>query len=450
MSKLLSLLMVMAMMFMMVPVSALAANDADTAAAATDKDALVLVTSEVPAPTDADKTPADTTTPAVTAPATTTPATTTPATTTPATTAPATTTPATTTPATTAPATTTPATPTPAVETPVVQTAAIDETIDTLAATVVNLTLTGGTVVNLLVTNTGAGYSFDNAANTLTLDNFTGQELDVVSNADLFKLVLHGVNKLTTNAGFAIDVDGSINLSGDGRLTAEGAATALTPGGGLCATQDISIDSGYYDFNAIGNAGTGSAVGIFGTNATSDIMFNGGYTDVTAINPGASGAYGVYSYGDVYVNKGDLDVITDSAAGTSWGIGAADDIVFNGGYTTVDSKTATGEARALHADSWVVINRGILDLQTSGGVNPLAIQGHEGVYINPCYGPVDLSASCLYLEPLCGKHFRHHHAATSNPKTGVETTATDAIIAGLALISLMGLAIVMTKRETNV
>ena len=444
-SKLMSLFLVLSMIFMLVPVSALAADKEDVGTDDEDGSVIIVLTAEDGVTVAPAETTDPTVNPAAPAAAATTPAT------------GVTTTPkdATVTPAPAADKTvgTAAAPAQPAVTTD--ETIAVEEeTIDAMTATVADLTLSGGTVVNLLATTAGAGFSFDAAANTLTLDNFTGQELNVVSAADLFKLVLLGTNTLTTNNGFAVDVTGDLNMSGTGTLVAQGQATAATRGGGIHVTDDLTIDSGTYDITAIGGAGTQGAYGIFADSATtnSDVLINGGNVDITAINTGDAGARGIFSYGDVIVNAGTLDVYTDAFEGQSMGIGAADDLVFNGGYTTVRSNSATdaGVSTCLFAASWLVINNGILDLCATGGANPRALSGYEGIYINPCYGTVDTSASCLYLEPLCSKHFKHHHQAYSaNPKTGVATTATDAFVAVLALVALMGTAVVLSKRENQ-
>jgi len=446
-SKLIALLLVLSLVFMLVPVSALAAAKDDSGTATEDGNVILVLTTE-----EGVTEPTQETTAAVTN-------STTPLTGTPAADA---VTPASTT---TAAAKVVTVTPVPATDKSIEANATLappagatddsvaanEATITTMTATVADLTLSGGTVVNLLVTNSGIGYSFDAAANTLTLDNFSGQELNVVSAADLFKLVLLGTNTLTTNNGFAVDVTGDLNMSGTGTLFAQGQATAATRGGGIHVTDDLTIDSGTYELTAIGGTGTQDAFGILADSATtnSDVLINGGDMTITAVNTGDAGARGIFSYGDVVVNGGTLDVYTDVLEGQSMGIGAADDLIFNGGDTTVRSKSATdfGVSTCLFAASWLVINNGILDLSATGGANPHALSGYEGIYINPCYGTVDTSASSLYLEPLCGKHFKAHHQASANPKTGVETTATDGVVAVIALVALMGAAVVVSKRE---
>ena len=449
-SKLMSLLLVMAMIFMSIPGAALAAEK-DGANTAADETTIVVLTAEtkaVPdeaAPLSATNNDADTTlaTADQSTDATLPVVATTDdlAVTTAAATVPA---------ADKAVATTTvaaqPAT------TPDETIIADEETITAMTATYLKLTLTGGTVVDVLVNPTGTNYIFDAAANELTLDNFIGEELSAISNADTFKLVLLGTNVLKTDFSFAVDVQGDLNMSGSGTLIAEGQATGGNIGGGIFASKGITIDSGTYDITAIGSASPGNdiAFGILSCGLASDFVVNGGNINVTAIQDGGKAAYGLYSFGDFVANGGNINIATDSTSAESTGIWTADDIVFNGGYTTIRSNTDTGTAKCLSAHSWVVINNGVLDLCATGGINPLAISGEEGVFISPCYGDVDLTASCLYLEPLCGKdksHFKHHYAASSNPKTGVETSATDAVIAGLSLLALMGAAVVIGKRK---
>ena len=433
-SKWMSLLMVLAMLFMLVPASALAAGSEETAATAPRDKSVVLVTNEavtdqtiVSEPAATDKT-ADTTAvlqqtatdkTAVTADT--------------------------------------------IVETPVVpeqpvavanETAAVDtETVNTQAASYLCLTQ-NGMIIDVLAANTGADYAYDAAANQLTLNNFVGEELNAISVADTFKLVLLGNNVLKTNAGFAVDVVGDMNLSGAGSLAAAGQSTDVLKGGGISVIGNLVIDSGTYELTATGNDGSRTAVGIVtgeddGAITPGNLTINGGDIDIASVNTGLGSAYGLFAFGNQTINGGNINVSTECIKDYSTGIGAYNgDLVFNGGYTVVNAISHTGEAAALFSNQNIIINNGILDLCTAGVVAQ-ALDCEGGIYINPCYGNVDLTASCLYLEPLCSKHFAKHHAASSNPKTGVETKNEDAFIAGLALLSLMGLAMIVSKRKVR-
>jgi len=256
-----SLFMVMAMIFMLVPASALAAGSEETAATVTNDKSVVLLTNEVL--TDqtivseqaaTDKT-ADTTAvlqqsatdkTAVTADT--------------------------------------------IVETSVVpeqpaasanETAAVDaETVNTQAASYLCLTQ-NGMIIDVLAANTGADYTYDSVANQLTLNNFVGEELNAISVADTFKLVLLGNNVLKTNDGFAVDVVGDMNLSGTGTLAASGQSTAVSKGGGISVIGNLVIDSGTYDITATGNDGSRTAVGIVtgeddGAITPGNLTINGG------------------------------------------------------------------------------------------------------------------------------------------------------------------------------
>jgi LPXTG-motif cell wall-anchored protein len=70
--------------------------------------------------------------------------------------------------------------------------------------------------------------------------------------------------------------------------------------------------------------------------------------------------------------------------------------------------------------------------------------------ISPIYGDVDRDATCLYLEPLSAQTFKTQHASSANPKTGVDTSTSEAAVAGAVLIMLIGLAVAVGKREAQV
>lgn len=432
-SKFLSLLMVMAMLFTLVPASALAAND-EAAAVATDNDiSLVLITSEAAtaAPIESDQAVlVNAIAPAVGAEQ---------------------------------PVTDELIVPvdimseTPAVpeqmttsdrDPAVVESAAVDSQTATYLCLTQN-----GVIIDVLAANTGADYAYDTATNELTLNNFIGEKLDVKTAAVPFKLVLLGTNILKTDNAFAVKVEGDMNASGTGTLIAEGQATPDLMGGGINVVGNLVIDSGTYDISAVGYGNSSSAVGILaGDNAEvmtmGNLTINGGNIDVTAYNSDYAGAFGLFAFGDLVINGGNLDVFTDAPVSYSRGIGAYDNLVVNGGVTTVKSIAENGDAGALFSYNKISINNGILDLCTHGAIAK-ALVAEGSIAISPIYGDVDLNASHLYLEPLSSKDFKKHDANSSNPKTGVDTTGTDAAVAGLALLALIGLAYLVRKREVN-
>jgi hypothetical protein len=448
MSKLMALLLVVVMVVMLVPVSAFAAEKVK----GEEQTSVVLVVegtsadgvvtpATTPTTTPAAATPAATT-PAATTPAATTPAATTPAVETPVATTPAVETPAVTTPAVETPAATTPAVETPAVTTaaaPVVETKAVDEgTIEVKAVPALGLWRDSVTFIDVLLNAVGADYSYDAITNALTLNNFVGKQVVAADMGSNFAMILKGENVIANGDGCAVDVWGNLTMSGDGELYAIGDNRAIHVIGG-----DLTINSGDYDLFA--GSTDSNAYGIDVANG--DLTINGGYVDATVYATGNNGAYGLWADNDVTVNCGDIDVITESVNGPSMGIGAGDDAIFKGGYTTVDSNTETGVATALFAGSWVVIKDGILDLTATGGVNPLAIYGGEGVYIDPCYGNVDLTASSLYLEKG-HSHWKHQHATSSNPKTGTQDMAQEALMATMGLLALLGMAYLISRKES--
>ncbi|MDZ5723595.1 LPXTG cell wall anchor domain-containing protein [Acetobacterium sp. K1/6] len=327
------------------------------------------------------------------------------------------------------------------------------EKIEAQTATYLCLTQ-NGVIIDVLATNSGSDYSYDTAVNELTLNNFVGEKLDVKSTAVPFKLVLLGTNVITTDNGFAVKAEADMNASGTGTLIAKGQATPDLMGGGINVVGNLVIDSGTYDIAAVGYESSSSAVGILAGNNAEDITpgnltINGGNIAVTAYNSDYAGAFGLFAFGDLIVNGGNIDVFTDSPTSYSRGIGAYDELVFNGGYTVVESIADHGDAGALFSYNKIIINNGILDLCTSGAVaKDLVAEG--SIDISPIYGDVDRDATCLYLEPLSAQTFKKQHASSANPKTGVDTSTSEAAVAGAVLIMLIGLAVAVGKREAQV
>lgn len=423
MSKLMALLLVVVMVLMLVPVSTFAAEEV-----VVEEPTLVVLAVEG-APVDGTLTTA-VETPAVVAPAVETPAVVAPAVETPAVVAPAVETPAVTAPVAAAPVVEEPA---------VVETQAVDQgTIEVKAVPALGLWRDSVTFIDVLLNSVGADYSYDAVANALTLNNFVGREVVASDMGSNFAMILKGTNIVATDDTCAIDVMGNLTMSGDGELTAVAANNAIHVTNG-----DLVINDGDYELYAITGVGDAAAVNV----ENGDLIINDGWVDATAVNTGTGGAWGLWADNDLVINCGDIDVVTDSISGRSTGIGAGDDAIVKGGYTTVKSTTETGIATALYADSWVVIRDGILDLCTQGGVDPLAIYGGDGVYISPCYGDVDLTASCLYLEPGCCGHWNHHHATSSNPKTGTQDMAQQALMATMGLLALLGMAYLISRKE---
>lgn len=324
-------------------------------------------------------------------------------------------------------------------EAPAVATAAVDEGTMQTMAVYLNLSRDGINFIDVLVNTVGPDYAYDAVANALTLDNFVGTDLNASDMGSAFAIILKGSNVIANSVGCAVDVfDGDVTIDGDGELVAIGQNQGIHVMNG-----DLTINGGSVEATGIASANDAYGIRV----VDGDVIINDGYVDATAINTGAFDAIGLWADYDVIVNGGDIDAISDSVSGQSIGIGAGDDAIFNCGYTTSTATTDTGLATALYAGSWVVINHGILDLVASGGPNPLAIYGTEGVYIAPCYGDVDLSASSLYL--ACGCHGHHHKHCSANPKTGVQDTTQNALIATMSLVALMGMAYLISRKESQ-
>lgn len=416
MSKLMALLLVVVMVLMLVPVSAFAAEEV------VEEPTLVVLEVEGAPVDEVLNTAVET-----------------PVVETPAVEAPAAVEPVVEAPAVETPVAETPVAETPVVavaEEPVVATAADEGTIEVKAVPALGLWRDAVTFIDVLLNTVGADYSYDAVTNALTLNNFVGKQVEAADMGSNFSMILKGTNVIANADGCAIDVVGNLTMGGSGELTAVGSQSAIHVMDG-----DLVLNDGDYELFAIGNVGDVAAVDV----ENGDLIINDGWVDAEAVNMGTGGAWGLWADNDLVINGGDIDVMTDSVSGRSMGIGAGDDTIVKGGYTTVKSTTETGIANALYAGSWVVIRDGILDLCTQGGVNPLAIYGGEGVWISPCYGDVDLTASCLYLEPYCGCHWKH--SKSDNPKTGTQDMASDALMATMGLLALMGMAYLISKKE---
>ncbi|MEL7660683.1 hypothetical protein [Acetobacterium wieringae] len=418
MSKLMALLLVVMMVLMLIPVSTFAAEEV------VEEPTLVVLEVEG-APVD------EVLNTAVETPAAETPAVETPAAVEPVAAAPAVETPAAETPAADAPVVA-------VAEAPVIETAADEGTIEVKAVPALGLWRDATTFIDVLLNTVGTDYSYDAITNALTLNGFVGKQVVAADMGSNFAMILKGENLVVNPDGCAVEVVGNLTMGGPGELTAVGEYSAIHVMDG-----DLVLNDGDYELTALTSDNTHNAYGILVDNG--DLIINDGWLDATAVHTGTGGAYGLWADNDLVINGGDVDVITDSVSGQSMGIGAGDDAIVKGGYTTVKSTTETGVATALYAASWVVIRDGILDLCTSGGVNPLAIYGGEGVWISPCYGDVDLTASCLYLEPNCCHHWKH--CKSSNPKTGTQDMGQDALMATMGLLALMGMAYLISKKE---
>ncbi len=326
----------------------------------------------------------------------------------------------------------------PVAEEPAIETAVEEGTIEVKAVTL-GLWRDAVTFIDVLLNTVGADYSYDAVTNALTLNNFIGKQVVATDMGSNFAMILKGTNVIANDTGSAVDVTGNLTMGGPGEIMAIGSTSAIHVTNG-----DLVLNDGDYELFAIGNVGNITAVDV--TNG--DLIINDGWIDATAINTGTAvtdGAYGLWADNDLVINGGDIDVVTESINGPSMGIGAGDDAIVKGGYTTVRSTTETGIATALYAGSWVVIRDGILDLCAIGGVDPLAIYGGEGVWISPVYGDVDLTASCLYLEP----YYAGSWSTSDNPKTGAQDMGQDALMATMGLLALMGMAYLISKKEAK-
>ncbi|WKY42966.1 hypothetical protein Q5O14_09830 [Eubacteriaceae bacterium ES2] len=296
----------------------------------------------------------------------------------------------------------------------------------------------GGIEINVLAENVGEGYAYDVAANELTLTDFTGEQLLAMVFGTPLSIILQGSNTLATDTGYAIDVDGDLKLGGSGELNTFG-------DGGIAATGDITITGGEYNIFAYQDDGSDTTGIVAGTTdadnnvlTEGEIVINGGKFNINAITADDGDATGIYSTDDTIVNGGSFDIYTYSENGYSTGMFAMEDLIFNGGYVDVLSETETGTATCLWGSDWLALRYGCFDLVAVGGEDPLALYSNGGIYTNPCYGDVDTSASELHL--CCTTKIM-----SDNPKTGVQSSAMQALIASVGLLVLIGSAVVIKK-----
>ncbi|WKY46341.1 hypothetical protein Q5O24_08050 [Eubacteriaceae bacterium ES3] len=315
-----------------------------------------------------------------------------------------------------------------------------DDSVVEVAATAYLALFKGGIEINVLADNVGDGYTFDVANNELTLTDFTGEQLIAMVFGTPLSVILEGTNTLATDTGNAIDVDGDLMLGGSGTLNAFG-------DGGIAATGDITIAGGEYNIIATAEDGddtAGTAAGTMDMDGNvltpGEIVINGGKFDIIATAEDGGDATGIWSSDDIIVNGGFFDIYTYSVDGLSTGMYANSDLIFNGGYSDILSETENGTSTCLWAGDWLGLRYGCFDLVALGGENPRALySSNDSIYTNPCYGDVDTTASELHL--CCTTK-----VMSDNPKTGVvDDYTTQALIASLGLLILIGSAIVIKK-----
>lgn len=330
-------------------------------------------------------------------------------------------------------------------EAAVIETADVEEVVEVAEDPIVEVAGTaylalfkGGIEINVLAENIGEGYAYDVDNNELTLTDFTGEQLLAMVFGTPLSIILQGSNTLATDDGFAIDVDGDLKLGGSGELNTFG-------DGGIAATGDITITGGEYNIFAYEDDGSSTSGIVAGTTdvdgnvlTEGEIVINGGKFDITAIAADDGDATGIYSTDDTIVNGGSFDIYTYSENGYSTGMYAMEDLIFNGGYVDVLSETETGTAICLWGSDWLALRHGCFDLVAVGGDNPLALYSDVGIYTNPCYGDVDTTASELHLCCTC-------KTMSDNPKTGVQSSAMQALIASVGLLLLIGSAVIIKK-----
>jgi len=157
----------------------------------------------------------------------------------------------------------------------------------------------GGTAVTRQNTS-GAGWSYDYATNTLTLNGASitsGSYADASIYAkEALNIVLNGSNTVSSGANFGIYADSSVNISGDGSLDVIGHWD------GIQAHGNVTVNSG-----SITSTGESS----YGIKAEGNTLtFNGGYVSA---NGGASGN-GIVANTVVLGSSSHLKVTHSSAA----------------------------------------------------------------------------------------------------------------------------------------
>jgi hypothetical protein len=323
--------------------------------------------------------------------------------------------------------------------------------------------------INVMYDKTGDGYSYDELTNALTLNNFTANCILANMMGDNFSIVIIGDNYISSDVGIAIYVMGDLNLNGTGKLTTESEANEHSMGVGIRVIGDLVVDGGSYDITATSDIENTSTVGILvgasnsgatepDPNNPQKCVINDGDFKVKVFDNIESdfeygGAYGIYSFGDQIINDGNFDILTQSKVLTSMGMGAMGNMVFNGGDVKVRSTIDTDSdmAACLFSEKLMTVNDGTFDLLAVGGEKTKSIYGMEGTLINSEYGDVDDNLQGLKLAKIPKNTDSSETATTlkitsTNPKTGIISETSDAFIAGLTLIVLMGLIVFIGKR----
>ena len=162
----------------------------------------------------------------------------------------------------------------------------------------------------------GYGWSYEPDTKTLTLNNFNRSYRPTISDAAIYSrqklnLVLKGANKVENNSKdgnqqLGILVQGTLTISGEGRLEVQGESDASCYG--INVSGNLVINGG--SIVAIGK-NSGNSVGI---SATGDITINDGSVSAT-------GSKGIFCGGTYKQNGGVVKAISNNDNTNNYGIG---------------------------------------------------------------------------------------------------------------------------------
>ncbi len=223
------------------------------------------------------------------------------------------------------------------------------------AAPATEITIGSGAAINLATGTLPANMSYDNATNTLTLNNYSA--INAISiNGDITIHVSAGSTNIITDhdaGGRALYVDGNLTLTGSGSLTVNGhdavagsydfGSTAISCTGTITIDGPTIIANGG-DTRRANNAG---AHGVFLPNGSLNIL--SGTVEITGGDGfDGAGGDGVYALNGVIISGGTSVEITGGNAnasgtkGASGGSGVDGNVEIHADATTVDISGGSG------------------------------------------------------------------------------------------------------------
>jgi autotransporter-associated beta strand protein len=265
---------------------------------------------------------------------------------------------------------------------------------------------------------------------------------------------------LTTNSSSNSTFSGTI--SGTGALTKAGSGT-LTLSGNNTYTGTTTVSAGTL---SITGSYAGAAAGtVFAANGGSMIFdMNTGNATFYGNNYSSAPGIGIASTGQVTLQSGTLNILTQTGAGTSYGslnlgINAANSngtLTINGGTMNVEGRILMGANTPAGSRGTLTINGGNLNLGTAGNYSSTGNFENGVLYFGAYTSTVNLNGGTLSMfaitnaNPSAGSSFNFNggtlRAVANNSNfLNLGTNMTATVMSGGAIIDDGGFAITISK-----